>query len=59
MKTLFVLQGSSIVLKTYNEPVQVYPGMKVILKDKEYTVQHANLSLDKDEVAVTVERAST
>ena len=57
MKTVFRTQDSSITLKTYEHPVPVYPGMQVVLNEKEYTVQQAVLSLDKDELAVLVRRS--
>lgn len=59
MKTSFKPQDSSILLKTYDYPVPVYPGMQVVLNNKHYTVQHAVLSLDNDEITVMVKRAST
>ena len=45
-----------VALKAYDHPVPVYPGMQVVLNDREYTVQRAVLSLDKDEVTVAVKR---
>lgn len=56
MKTVFRTQDSFITLKAYDHPVPVYPGMQVVLNEKEYTVQQAVLSLDKDELSVLVRR---
>ena len=59
MKTIFKLQDSSIVLKTYEYQVLVYPGMPVMLNNKKYTIQQAILDLDQDVITVEVQRAST
>ena len=47
-----------ITLKVYDYPVSVYPGMQVVLNDREYTIQRAVLSLDRDEFTVVVKRSS-
>jgi len=59
MKTSFKTQGTLVTLKTLDYPVTVYPGMFVLLNQKYYTVRHAVLDLEKEEVLVVVERSST
>jgi hypothetical protein len=59
MKTSFKMQGTLISLKTLDYPVAVYPGMFVLLNQKYYTVRHAVLDLEKEEVLVVVDRSLT
>lgn len=59
MKTFFKTQGTFVTLKTYDYPVPVYPGMYVLLNQKYYTVLHAILNLETEEITVVVERSLT
>ncbi|KAA5540558.1 hypothetical protein [Adhaeribacter rhizoryzae] len=59
MKTSFKTQGTLVSLKTLDYQVAVYPGMFVLLNQKYYTVRHAVLDLEKEEILVVVERSLT
>ncbi len=58
MKTSFKTQSTFVTLKTYDYLVPVYPGMYVLLHQKYYTVLHAIIDLEKEELTVVVERSS-
>jgi len=58
MKTSFKTQGTLATLKTYDFQVPVYPGMYVLLNQKYYSVLHAIVDLDKEEVLVVVARTA-
>lgn len=59
MKTTFKTQGTLITLKSYDYPVPVFPGLHVLLHQKNYIVQQAILDLDKDELVAVVNRSPT